>query len=234
MAPRSGFSGFSRESVKFFRDLTDNNNKSWFADHKMDYENHVLSPARDFVFEMGKRLEKIAPKIQANPKVDKSIFRIYRDTRFSKDKSPYKTHLGIFLWEGDRPKLECSGFYFHLEPPELMLGVGIYCFSKTLLPVYRDSVVHSKHGPVLVKAIKEVSDKGNYALGGKHYKKTPRGYDPEHKNAELLLYNGFWASSSGKIPKELHSAKILDYCFQRFQDMSPVHKWLVAMTKRVP
>ena len=83
-----------------------------------------MTPARLFVGEMGARLKKLSPGVQADPRVDKSIFRIFRDTRFSRDKTPYKTHLGIWFWEGDGPRMECSGFYFHLDPPKLMNGSG--------------------------------------------------------------------------------------------------------------
>ena len=232
MAAKSGFNGFPGECVNFFKDLGKNNNREWFAKHKGEMEEYVLEPARDFVFEMGKRLQKISPKIIADPRVNKSIFRMYRDTRFSKDKTPYKTHLGILFWEGDRAKLECPGFYFHAEPPDLMLGAGVYRFSKPLMTVYRDSVVDPKHGPALVKALKAVEKKGDCTIGGKHYKRTPRGYDPEHKNAELLLYNGLTAGVTTKLPKEFHSKAIVDYCFKRFKEMSPINEWLLDMIKR--
>lgn len=232
MAAKSGFKGFPKEAVKFFTDLADNNNKTWFAEHKEKFETNVLAPARDFVYEMGKQLQKIAPNVVADPRVDKSIFRIYRDTRFSKDKSPYKNHLGIFFWEGHLPKMECSGFYFHLEPPTMMLAVGNHCFSKRLLPHYRESVVHKDLGPALAKAARQVSKKRDYSVGGQHYKKTPRGFDPNHDNAEFLLHDGLWAAVETAIPDELYSDAILKYCFTRFKDMAPLHYWLLEMTKR--
>ena len=161
-----------------------------------------MAPTRDFVFHMGIRLQELSPEIVADPRVNKSIFRPYRDTRFSKDKTPYKTHLGIFFWEGSLPKMECAGYYFHLEPPHLMLAEGIHCFSKRLLEQYRNSVVHPEHGPALSKAVDKVEKNKGYAVGGEHYKKTPRGYDPQHANANLLLYDGLYVSTSGPIPEE--------------------------------
>ena len=130
--------------------------------------------------------------------------------------------------------MEYPGFYFHLEPPNLMLGAGMHCFSKEMLTAYREAVVDPKLGPALVKAIKEVQKKGDYEIGVKHYKRTPRGFDPKHKNADLLLHNGLTAATMSEIPEELQSADILDYCFERYRDMSPIHKWLVAMTDRAP
>lgn len=232
MKTKSGFAGFPPECVKFFTELKENNSKEWFAAHKQDYEKFVMAPVRDFVYEMGLVLESISPGIVADPRVDKSIFRIFRDTRFSRDKSPYKTHLGVFFWEGDRPKMECSGFYFHLEPPVLMTATGMHCFPKTILGPYRDFVVDPKHGPALAEAIKQVTGKGDYVVGGVHYKKTPRGYDANHDNAALLLHDGLYAFSEAEIPDELYSAAILDYVFARFKDMAPLHRQLVEMTRK--
>lgn len=233
MSAKSTFRGFPKECVMFYEELRLNNSKDWFSEHKDQFDTYVTAPARDFVFEMGKRLKEISPAVHADPRLNGSIFRPYRDTRFSKDKTPYKTHLGIFFWEGLRPKMECPGYYFHLEPPHVMLGAGIHCFSKPLLDTYRDSVVDPKHGAALAKMLKTVQKKGDYSIGIKHFKKTPRGYDPRHPNAELLLLNGLTAAVTMPMPPELHSADLVDLCFTRFKDVSPLVEWLVDMTTRI-
>lgn len=234
MSNTSGFDGFPEECVRFFMELGQNNNKPWFVQHRGEFEDYIMTPARQFVREMGDKLRKISPDVHADPRVNKSIFRIYRDIRFSKDKTPYKTHLVLWFWEGSRPKLENSGYYFRLEPPNLMVGVGMFVFPKPLLKIYRDSVVDSEHGPALVRAIETVASKGAYDIGGKHYKRVPRGYDAEHENASLLLYNGLHVGIKTPIPEELHSEELLDYCFGIYRDMFPVHRWLLAMTERDP
>ncbi|MHA1569465.1 MAG: DUF2461 domain-containing protein [Alphaproteobacteria bacterium] len=231
MAKKQGFTGFPREAVKFFRDLGKNNSKAWFEAHRDVYDEQIIAPARGFVIEMGDKLRRIAPTVQADPRTNKSIFRIYRDTRFSRDKSPYKMHLGIFFWEGSRPKMECSGFYFHLEPPNLMIGAGIYMFPKPLLEEYRNSVVHPVHGRALLDAVEPLIKKG-YGFGGEHYKRVLRGYDAEHPNAEWLKHNGLYVGFETKIPPELHSAKLVDFCFKHYKAMAPLHQWLVAMSER--
>jgi hypothetical protein len=128
--------------------------------------------------------------------------------------------------------MECSGYYFHLEPPTLFLAAGMHCFSPLLLGAYRDSVVDPKHGSELLKAIKQISKHKGYSVGGAHYKKTPRGYDASNKNAALLLHNGLYAWTEDAIPSEFYSSQILDYCIDRFKKMSPLHNWLVDMTAR--
>ena len=226
------FKGFSRETIDFFSDLSRNNNKEWFDRNKKNYETFVIEPARAFVTAMGERLEAVSPHIIANPKVNRSLFRIYRDIRFSPDKSPYKTHLGIFFWEGNRPRMECSGFYFHLEPRQLILGVGIYMFPRQLLDRYRRSVVDPEYGRELLDILTKISGIKDLKLGGEHYKRIPAGYDPSHPNAKLLLYNGLYGGYETHIPEELYSRSLIDYCWDKFIPLVPLHKWLVSMVSR--
>lgn len=227
-----GFSGFPKQCVSFFQELDQNNNKEWFDLHRQDYEDFVQTPAKEFVLALGERLRKIRPEIQADPRVNKSLFRINRDVRFSKDKSPYKTNMGLWFWEGMGKRMECPGFYFHFEPSRLMLGCGFYMFSKETLSVYRDAVVDPKLGPALAKAIDKLNKNG-FSTGGEHYKKTPRGYDPQHKNARLLLHNGLHCANESKIPKEFFTPEIVNYCAERYKKMLPLHEWLLKMMVRV-
>jgi uncharacterized protein (TIGR02453 family) len=232
MSELQKFQGFSKETLKFFKDLKKNNTKKWFEAHKQDYHTFVMQPARAFVMAMGDKLRTQVPDIVAEPKVNKSLFRINRDIRFSPDKSPYKTNMGIFFWEGNRPRMECAGFYFHLEPTVLVLGVGIYMFPKYLFDTYRNSVVHAKHGKDLAEIVTKIEKTKGYQIGGKHYKRVPAGYDASHPHAELLLFNGFHAGIETSIPEEIYSKKLVDYCWKKFQPMIPLQSWLVAMTRR--
>jgi uncharacterized protein (TIGR02453 family) len=233
MTLENDFKGFPLECIDLYNQLRANNSKSWFEEHKTDFEKYVMEPARLFVKEMGQELRKISPAIVADTRYSRSIFRPFRDTRFSKDKSPYKNHLGIFFWEGSLAKIDCPGYYFHLEPPNLMLGVGNHCFSKEILELYRDCVVDPKLGPDLRKALAEVHARGDYEMGVKKFKKTPRGYDKDHMNADLLLFSGLTASCEVVIPQEFYSKEIINYCFTRFEDMAPIHRWLIAMLKKL-
>ncbi|MBI4773048.1 MAG: DUF2461 domain-containing protein [Deltaproteobacteria bacterium] len=227
------FQGFSPQAVDFYVELTRNNNKGWFESHKDTFETHVLAPARAFVVGMGERLRNIAPGIHADPRVNRSLFRIQRDIRFSPDKSPYKTHLGIWMWEGEGPRMERPGFYFHLEPPFLMLAAGMREFSKPVLEAYRSAAVDREWGAALKDAIESVTSKGSYIVGERHYKKVPRGFDPHHANAELLLHNGLTVRTESPIPPEFYSEELLDYCFVRFVEMKPVHEWLFRLLERM-
>ncbi len=227
------FHGFSRDTVKFLKDLKKHNNREWFNAHKDIYTGQVIGPAQALVTDLGERLKEIAPGIIAVPKPNRSIFRIYRDTRFSSDKSPYKTHLGIYLWEGIRPRMECPGFYFHLEPPNLMLGMGFYMFPRKALEHYRSAVVDPEYGAELTDILSHIEEMEGYTLGGKHYKRIPPGFDSSHPNAELLLHNGLYAGIEAPIPEELYSERLLDYCMERFAPLAGLHRWLVDLNNRI-
>jgi len=121
----TGFNGFPRELPRFLSQLEKNNTVEWFSARQKDYEAFVKHPSEEFVVAVGDRLRTFCPGINAIPKVNKSLFRINRDIRFSKDKSPYKTNLGILFWEGPGKRMESSGFYFHLEGDLMMVGCGL-------------------------------------------------------------------------------------------------------------
>jgi uncharacterized protein (TIGR02453 family) len=174
---------------------------------------------------MGEKLLKIAPGVNAIPKINQSLFKINRDVRFSKDKSPYKTYMGIWLWEGGRKRMESSGFYLHVENKNLLIGVGIKMFPKPILDRYRQAVVDNKQGAALKSAVKKIRDKG-YLIDGKHYKKIPRGFDSGHPNGEYLLYNGLSARIEEKVPDAFYSEAILDYAYAHYKNMLPLHRWL--------
>jgi len=224
---KNKFDGFPKELFIFFADLAINNDRIWFNKHKKDYEQFVLAPSRSFVVAMGERLSELSPDIQAIPAVNKSLFRQNRDTRFSKDKSPYKTNLGILFWEGDRKRMECPGFYFHVEAGNLMLGGGLYQFPKDLIEPYRKAVTDNNSGKELSDIVKTLKQE-KIVLGGSHYKRVPQGYDPNHQNAEFLKHNGLYTMIETRIPKEFHSDKLIDYCFERYNKMYPLHKWILT------
>ncbi|MCX6555711.1 MAG: DUF2461 domain-containing protein [Candidatus Aminicenantes bacterium] len=229
MAPTDEFKGFSEETVKFFRELTKNNTREWFTAQRRRYDEFVLRPAQAFVESMGGRLRRLTPGIAADPRPDGSLFRIYRDTRFSQDKAPYKTHMGIFFWEGKGPRLECSGYYFHLEPPRLLLGGGIYIFPRPLLERFRQAALDPEYGAELAAIIKKIIARPGFSLDDPHYKRLPPGTDPAHPNAGLLLHNGLYAGWETNVPVEFYSASLIDYCYDKFRPLQPLHRWLTDL-----
>jgi len=232
MKDKERFEGFPKECVGFFRALVKNNNRIWFENHREDYQNFVKKPAEQFVVGMGAMLKKLIPGIIADPRTNKSLFRINRDTRFSEDKSPYKTHMGIYFWQAPFTKMESTGFYFHLEPPNLMLAAGIYMMQKPVLSLYRRTLSDEEQGANLMKIINRILRAGDYELGGKTYKKVPYGLDAALKHSELFLYSGLHTHIEMKIPPQFYTHECVDFCFKHFKIMSPLHLWLTKLMRR--
>jgi len=229
MSGDQGFNGFSRKTFEFLNDLGENNNREWFESNRGVYEDYVLGPAQEFVIEMGERLKTLSPTVSAVPLIDKSIFRLYRDTRFSSDKTPYKTHLGILFWDGPRKKLENPNYYVQLNKSSIFVGAGEYRFTPDLLRSYRDSVVHPKRGKELGGILNRITGDTAYKIGGQHYKRLPRGYDPDHPNSALLHHDGLYAYNESTLPEQIYSRSFVDYCFRMFRDMYPLQKWLARV-----
>jgi uncharacterized protein (TIGR02453 family) len=223
------FTGFTEECLTFLKDLSLNNDPGWFQEHRADYDKFVLEPSRAFVADMGERLKAIRPEINADPRINRSLFRINRDIRFSKDKTPYKTHMALWFWEGSGKRMECSGYYLHVEPKHIMLGAGIYVFPKKLLDSYRKRVMDEQHGPELVRILADQERRGSH-VGGIQYKRIPNGYPADHPRAELLKYNGLYAGVAVPVPEEFTSDALLDFCFKWYTGMTPLHEWLLELT----
>ncbi|RJX32715.1 MAG: DUF2461 domain-containing protein [Desulfarculus sp.] len=226
-----GFQGYSPQTVRFFAELARYNNKTWFDEHRQVYESQVQAPSRDLVVDLGRLLGTLSRGVQADPRVNKSLFRINRDTRFSKDKTPYKEHLGLWWWEGPGGRMECPGFYFQLQPPQVMLAVGMHCFPDKLLPAFREAAADPRRGPALAKAVGQVQQAG-YQVGGEHFQRVPRGYAADHPRAELLKYNGLYAWREAEIPPQFYTAELPDWCLPHYRAMLPIHKWLLALVRQ--
>jgi uncharacterized protein (TIGR02453 family) len=217
---------FPKDAVKFLAKLKRNNNREWFESHREEFVASVFEPAQEFVLVLGEMLRAVAPGIIAIPKTDKSIFRLHRDVRFSKNKSPYKTNLGIIWWEGDRKKMECSGFYFHVEPDYFFLGTGQYMFTDDLLKKYRRVVYNPDNAKELDFIVKKLRKKG-FELGGKTLKRVPKGFDAEYPYSDYLLYSSIYAYEERLDLKKLEKENAVDFTYKKFVGMLPLHQWLV-------
>jgi uncharacterized protein (TIGR02453 family) len=226
------FAGFPKGTFAFLRGLTKDNSKAWFNARRDDYDRFYIAPARAFVAALGPRLKKISPSVQFEPKVNGSIFRINRDIRFSKDKTPYKDHLDLWFWHGARGGWSAPGFFFRLCADRLILGAGMHRLEKAQLDAFRAAVVDGRAGAALEKVIDKVRAAGPYVIGGATRKTVPRGFDAEHPRAGLLLHEGLWAEIDGKPDRSIGSAAFVDYCVAEFAAMWPVGRWLLDALPR--
>ncbi|HVY28824.1 MAG TPA: DUF2461 domain-containing protein [Polyangiaceae bacterium] len=224
------FSGIPKGTLKFLSELSRNNEKAWFEEHRADYESYFMEPAKALVAALAAPLKKLDPNIHAEPRVNGSILRINRDVRFSKDKTPYKDHLDLWFWSGSKKGWDNSGFFFRLSDKKLLLGAGMHGFVPPVLALYREQVLSDKRGPELSKVAAALNKKG-YQLGGETYKKPPKGVPAEHPRAALLKHGGLYSSWDGKHPKELGTARFVDFVVERYRELLPLHRWLSQMTK---
>lgn len=220
-------SPFPKETFAFLNGIAAHNEKAWFDANRPLYEAGFVQPAKSFVAELGPRLRGISPTVQFEPKVNGSLSRINRDIRFSKDKRPYKEHLDLWFWHGDRRSWDTPGFWFSLTPQRVMLGVGMYRFDKDMLEAFRQSVIHPRSGKALLAAVAEVEAKGDYWVGEKTRKRMPRGYETDPDRAEYLLYEGLTAGT--ELPVDIATQPdFVDRCVEHYANTWPVMRWLIA------
>ncbi len=226
------FPGFPPAGMQFLIELGDNNNKEWFTANKTRFERDLLKPAVEFVGAVGEGLRSISPDIRVDLRTNGSgsLMRIYRDTRFSNDKSPYKTSIAGMWWDGPGKKTQSPAFGFHLDRRGMDLMTGMFHFDKDQLKRYRDAVVHPQAGAELRKIVDQISASSDYKLVGERYKRTPSGYDPQHPNADLLLYDALYAHPVQPVPiTQVSSPQITDICLTHFRRMAPVQRWLAGL-----
>lgn len=220
------FTGFGTGTTDFLAGLSANNTKSWFDAHRDDYERHWVAPAKEFVMAAGEALTELNPRIEAQPKVNGSIFRINRDTRFSQDKTPYKDHLDLWFWEGER-KGAVSGYFLRVTPTHVGIGAGAHGFDKERLAEFRSAVVDPKAGKALQKAVDAVEAAG-WPVKGESHKRPPRGVEPVGPTQErFLLHGALWCGEDTEHPASMRSGRFVSYVMNRWQQLDPLHRWLV-------
>lgn len=224
------FPGFSPDALKFLRQLKRHNDREWFKARKDQFDELLLEPMKLFVEEMDVRLAKVVPEIHGSPK--RSIFRIYRDTRFSKDKSPYKTHVACWFSHtrashgvGSETHGAGAGYYFHLEPGASLVAGGIWMPARPTLAAIRDRI--AERGGELKKLLKAkaltsrfgaLSDEGKLT-------RTPRGYEADHEHAALLRHASFTVSAPIDDAMAV-SAKLPQQVEKDFKAMAPLVRWI--------
>jgi uncharacterized protein (TIGR02453 family) len=215
---------FTPELFTFLRQLKRNNNRDWFNKNKERYIEEVQQPALDFVASVAPGLRKISPNFVADPRpVGGSMFRIYRDVRFAKDKSPYKTHVGISFGHRAGRDVHSPGFYLHLEPGEVFLGAGIWHPDAKTATSIRESIVE-RSGP-WTKATRSAPFKKDWRLSTDTYVRVPRGFDPEHPLVEDLKRKDF-IGIKALDEKTATSARFLDVFLNSCRESAPLVRFL--------
>ena len=212
------FLGFP-DTQAFLRELRANNDREWFNAHKKTYERVYKAPGEAFVAELRPRLEALA-----GVPLGGKLFRIHRDVRFSKDKSPYNTHLHLGFQHqraGGEPRRR-GGFYFGLEPETLTLGVGAFDFGPADLDRYRKAVADDSWGGDLASLVARLGARQHDA----DLKRVPAPYPADHPRAEFLKRKGLNAWIDIDDPALVASPDLVDAVVERFAALDPVNVWL--------
>ena len=176
----------------FLRELKANNERSWFAANKLRYQRDVRDPMLDFIAAFGEPLADISPHFRADPRPNGgSLFRIYRDTRFSKDKTPYKTNVGAHFRHTAGKDAHAPGFYLHLEPGVCFAGCGVWHPAGPALASIREAIATHSEQWQRITTGKEFC--AVFELTGACLKRPPRGHDPGHPLIEDLKRKDFVA-----------------------------------------
>lgn len=229
------FKGFSKKTLPFLESIRKNNNKEWFEAHRSEYEELILNPSRAFVVEMGEHLQALEATINAEPKINKSLYRIYRDTRrMGANKAPIKHRIGVIFWQGNNKRMQSSAFYLHFSPDELYVAVGVRWFEKPMLDAYREYILDDSKRAELDGILKSIKSKDTgYTHLEKGYKRYPRGFNAEMPNVDLALYKGM-ATYKMLDPKLITKGEeFIDTLYKIYEDMLPLQQYMYEVSLRV-
>ena len=224
------FAGFSPKAMTFLRGLAKNNRKEWFEEHRGDYETWLKQPLATLIEEVDVRLAEVAPEIIGSPK--KSSFRIHRDVRFSKDKSPYKTHVACWFFHRDAghgvggdAAHGGAGFYFHMAPTGSFCGGGIWMPPRPALMKLRQALAENQEGFEEIVLAKAFTRRFGALDDEAMLTRTPRGFDPTHAAATWLRYQSFTAGQELSAT-DVRSAKLPDILAKSYAALTPFIRWL--------
>ncbi|HJT87557.1 MAG TPA: DUF2461 domain-containing protein [Bryobacteraceae bacterium] len=221
---RSGFPGFPAEGLQFFRGLARNNRREWFQPRKAIFEQQVKEPMRTLVSAVNTALMGFAPAYVTDP--DKAIYRIYRDTRFSHDKTPYKQHIAASFHRRGTTLHGEAGYYFAVSHKEVAIGGGVYMPEPAVLLGIRNQLAarHAEFRKILAaRAVRQLFGE----MQGEQLSRVPKGFAADHPAADLLRFKQFLLYIELE-PDLATSPALYGEIVQRFRAMKPFMDFLTA------
>ncbi len=219
-----GFDRFKTSTIGFLQKLSENNNRNWFMQNKHRYDTDVLTPALNYISAMSKPLAKISPQFNAIPKrIGGSLMRIYRDTRFSKDKTPYKTNIGIHFRHQLGKDMHAPGYYVHINPDEIFIGIGTWHPPSDALLKIREYIV--EHPKKWLAARDDNLFKKEFSLYGEKLKLAPRGFPKDHNLIEDLRWKDFIAVRNLN-KRDIQNDNFIELSSRLFKIAKPYMKFL--------
>lgn len=220
--PLTLYDNMLNEAAHFLEDLKENNNRAWFEENKKRYQEVLEQPAKALALELKNSLETLSKR-----SLKSKIFRIYRDVRFSKDKTPYNTHLHIgFSSSEQRDETDTPMFFFGLEPDRVLIGLGNFTYSKEGIARYRHAIIDEKRGKTLEDAVKFALEKPGFSLSTPELKRVPGEFDKEHPRADYLKRKSLSIWYEVLLEECPDIPEVIDYLSQRYMSMLPIYQWM--------
>jgi uncharacterized protein (TIGR02453 family) len=214
---------FTEEFIDFLKKLSRNNNREWYHAHKKEYEQHVKQPFNDFVAEIIDRVSVLDPEVEIEPK--DAVFRIARDTRFSKDKTPYKTHMAAVVSPEGRRNRQYPGLYFHFSPDGVWIGGGMYQPDKDDVLKVRRAIV--RDGGTLVRALKGKQFKELFGeLLGEENVRVPKEFAPEVERYPFIAKKQFYYFAEYDDPRLVLSKDLAAFVMRHYRAGRKVNEFL--------
>jgi uncharacterized protein (TIGR02453 family) len=228
-SPVARFAGFADRDARFFKALAKQQSRDWFAVHRDEYEQGWLQPMKALLAEVR---ERIAPRYAHEEIAAPKIFRIHRDVRFSKDKSPYKTHIGGYLGiDGTTAgPAGAAALYVHVAADEFFACAGQYMMDGEQLKRFRAAVVDDKRGKELTTLLRPLLRAGFAIASHEQLQRVPRGFDPAHPQADLLRRKGLIVTFPAPARALLTSRKLVDWLVTHGKKTVTLVEWLAAVT----
>ncbi len=215
---------FTKATFKFLDELAANNNRAWFEANKPRYESLVREPALEFIEAMAPALERFAPSFRAEPrKMGGSLMRVFRDTRFSRDKTPYKTNIGIQFRHALGKDVHAPGFYVHIATDECFFAVGCWHPDSDALGLMRDRIAQKPEKWFAARNDKKFA--AQWDLWGDSLTRPPRGYAADHPAIEDLKRKDFVAIAPLSIA-EVTASGLVKLAEKRFTSSVPFMRFL--------
>ncbi len=222
------FEGFSPASLEFLSQLRDNNNKPWFNAHKQDYLEYVLNPLQRLVQDLSGLMLDLDPYFETRPAVDKTISRIYRDTRFSHDKSPYKNNAWITFKRPNKQWQDYPAYFFELTPEGYSFGMGYYSASKTTMDKFRERL--SLKPAEFLELISRYSEQQLFKLEGELYKR-PLPDCPDEALRTWFQRKSLYLICEKPLDPSLFNQELLTELVEGFRLLAPLYHYLSDLKK---
>jgi len=224
------FEGFADDQAKFFKALAKKNRRDWFQAHKGEFEEGWNAPMKLLLSDVKEAVDGAYPHCDLD---EPKVFRIFRDVRFSKDKSPYKTHIGGYLpvnRRGKKPTDVPMALYFHVGATETFGAAGHYMMDPESLDRFRAAVANEERGKELLRLLARLARKGFTVDSHESLKRVPKGYDPDHPRADVLKRKGLVVAFPKMPPGLLATPKLAKWLADKCTTAAPLVEWLVFAT----